>query len=73
MRELYVDFAWGLSPFGRYAYQDDEVRFGRDPYPSGIAANRDNLDWFIGYHVDQHIIPRRLSLEELFHPSVLDT
>jgi 4,5-dihydroxyphthalate decarboxylase len=73
MREIRVDFAWGLSPFEGTAYQHDLVNFGADPYPSGIAVNRANLEWFMDYHVDQQLIPERLPIETLFHPSVLDT
>jgi 4,5-dihydroxyphthalate decarboxylase len=73
MREIRVDFAWGLSPFEGRTYQDDRANFGADPYPSGLANNRDNLEWFMDYHVDQLLIPKRLPVEDLFHPSVLDT
>ena len=73
MREIRVDWAWGLSPFEGRTYQNDRANFGLDPYPSGLAVNRDNLEWFMDYHVDQQLIPERLSVEELFHPSVLGT
>jgi 4,5-dihydroxyphthalate decarboxylase len=73
MREIRTDFAWGLSPFEGRTYQNDLAHFGADPYPSGLAVNRDNLEWFMDYHVDQLLIPERLPIEALFHPSVLDT
>jgi hypothetical protein len=38
-----------------------------------VAANRANLDCFIGYALDQGSIDHRLAVEDLFHPSVHNT
>lgn len=71
-REYYEDFCFSLMPSGRWAYEEDERRYGPDPWPSGLAANRDNLEWFIAYLVDQTLLDAPIAIEELFHPSVLD-
>jgi 4,5-dihydroxyphthalate decarboxylase len=42
---------------------------GRDPLPYGIAPNRRPLEELIQYAFEQHIIPRRVTVEELFPPS----
>lgn len=64
------DFAFPLAPFGRYTIEEDEARFGTDPWPSGLAANRRALVDFIGYLHDQRLIDRSLAPEDLFHPAV---
>lgn len=67
------DFAHTLLPFGRHAFVEDRRRFGPDPWPSGLAANRVNLSWFLDYMTDQRLLPRAPRVEDLFHPSVLAT
>jgi 4,5-dihydroxyphthalate decarboxylase len=42
--------------------------FGGDPYPYGIEANRPTLQGLVDYMAEQHFIPRRIPLEELFVP-----
>ena len=39
-----------------------------DPFPFGIAANRKALDAITQFAVDQRMVPRRFSAEELFAP-----
>ncbi len=46
---------------------------GEDFWPYGVDANRHVLDRFLQYHHDQGLSPRRLAVEELFHPSTLAT
>lgn len=45
---------------------------GGDPLPFGIEANRDTLEAFIQYNVDQKVIPRKVSLEEVFEATTLE-
>jgi 4,5-dihydroxyphthalate decarboxylase len=45
----------------------DEV-FGGDPWPYGVDANRPTLEALVTYMHEQHFIPRKLTLEELFLP-----
>lgn len=46
---------------------------GDDYWPYGIAANRAELDAVCRYSVKQYLAGRRVTVEELFHPSVMDT
>ncbi len=39
----------------------------------GVAANRANLECFLGYAYDQGLIGAPLAVDDLFHPSVLDS
>jgi 4,5-dihydroxyphthalate decarboxylase len=47
------------------------VGLGGDPFPYGVAANRIGLQALTRYCVEQHVTPRKLSVEELFAPSTL--
>ena len=42
---------------------------GRDPLPYGIAPNRQTLEEIIQYALEQRIIPRPVTVEELFPPN----
>lgn len=46
---------------------------GQDYWPYGVAANRHVLESFLHHHHRQGLSPRRLEVEELFHPSTLET
>jgi 4,5-dihydroxyphthalate decarboxylase len=45
---------------------------GEDFWPYGFAANRKVLEAFCGHHHAQGLSDRRLTPEELFHPSTLE-
>ena len=42
-----------------------------DPLPYGVEPNRRMLEALVGYAREQHIIPRRYEVEELFAPNTL--
>lgn len=46
---------------------------GPDPWSYGVAANAHVLETFLGYHADQGLSPRRVGIEELFHPSTAES
>jgi 4,5-dihydroxyphthalate decarboxylase len=54
----------GLSPWDKAA-ADNAAAVG-DPFPFGIEKNRKALETMTQFAVDQHMIPRRLTVEELF-------
>lgn len=72
-RRFYEDPAYSLMPFGRAAFEEALQHFGPDPWPSGLAANADNLRWFQDYMIDQTLLLRALPNDFLFHSSVLNT
>lgn len=47
--------------------------FNGDPFPYGMRANRRILDAMIGYSLEQHLIHRKLELENLFFHGMIDT
>ena len=48
----------------------DEIRevFGGDPWPYGVHANRPTLETLVRYLADQHLISRRMPVDDLFCP-----
>lgn len=44
--------------------------FGGDPWPYGIEPNRVTLEALVTYLHEQHMIARKVSIEELFAPTV---
>lgn len=59
------------------ASEDERTRDMRgilqsDPLPFGLEANRATLETFIGFTVDQHIIPEAIRPEDAFEPGTLE-
>jgi 4,5-dihydroxyphthalate decarboxylase len=52
--------------WGRHLFEEERKTFGDDPWPHGIAKNRANLERFVGYSLDQGLMEKKLSVEELF-------
>lgn len=68
-----ADPNWSQIMWAKYALDMERDAFGRSFWVSGVAANRANLERFVGYSYDQGLIERRLTVEDLFDPSVRDT
>ena len=64
--EYYDDPNWSRFVWGRHLFEEERAAFGDDPWPHGIAKNRANLERFIDYSLDQGLMEKRLSVEELF-------
>ena len=71
--EFYEDPGFSFLVFARNEFEWQRDNMGADLFPSGLAANRANLENFIGYVADQGLIDQPLPVESLFHESVLDT
>jgi 4,5-dihydroxyphthalate decarboxylase len=53
--------------FYREHWEEQEEIFGADPWEYGLSdQNRKTLETLVGYSFEQGIIPRRLTLDELF-------
>lgn len=72
-QEYYEDLGYSLLVFARNEYEWQRDRLGADLFPSGVAANRRNIEIFIEYMVDQGLIEKPIPVEDLFHESVLNT
>jgi 4,5-dihydroxyphthalate decarboxylase len=44
---------------------------GGDPFPFGVTANRRALEAITAFAVEQHVLPKRLTVDELFAPSTI--
>jgi 4,5-dihydroxyphthalate decarboxylase len=69
----YDDSNYSLLAWSRNAYEEQREVLGDDPWPSGLAANRKNLEQFISYSHDQRLIAEPIPVESLFHETVLDS
>lgn len=73
-RDYFTDPNWSQLVWGRRYFEREAARFGTDNlFPTGLAANRDNIERFIKYSRDQNLIKGDFAPEDLFHPSVLST
>jgi 4,5-dihydroxyphthalate decarboxylase len=70
--DFYVDPGYATLAFARNEFEDQRDGMAPDLWPSGFAANRANLERFIGYCHDQGLIDQPMAPEALFHDSVLD-
>jgi len=69
----YDDSNYALLAWSRNALEEQRRLLGSDPWTSGFAANKKNLEQFIGYSHDQRLIDAPYPAERLFHDSLLDT
>jgi 4,5-dihydroxyphthalate decarboxylase len=71
--DYYEDPAYPLLAWGWNTYQEQQTRLGSDVWPSGLAANRDNLQMFLDACDDQGLMERPLTVDEMFVESVRDS
>ena len=71
--EYYSDPGYSLLLFARHELESQQAELQFDPWPSGLAANRKNLQQFIHYMVDQRLIESAIDVDDLFHPSTHNT
>ena len=71
--DYYQDPNYSLLLFSGQELENQRAVLGTDPWQSGLAANRNNLERFIDFMVDQQLIDEPIPVESLFHPSVLNT
>lgn len=53
--------------------EETRALMGDDPFAYGITRNRKTVETLAGYSFRQNLAPRRLTIEEMFVPSLLDT
>lgn len=74
LRDVWLGSANRVSlPWFGPAMERSLAAFGDDLWSYGVTSNRAELDAMCRYSHDQHLSARRLSVDELFHPSVLAT
>jgi 4,5-dihydroxyphthalate decarboxylase len=60
-------------PTAALILEEEEQRFGKNPWQHGLAANAHTLEKFMEYAASQGYTPRVLSLEEAFWPGIKAT
>ena len=65
------DPGWSQLPWARLAREEQNALIQGDLWPVGFAANRANIERFIGYSFAQDLIDNVLDPEDLFDPSVI--
>ena len=68
-RKYYDDPNWSWLVWGKHFMEEQQRLLGADPWPSGVKRNRINLERFMGYSLDQGLMAKQMSVEELFHQS----
>jgi 4,5-dihydroxyphthalate decarboxylase len=59
-------------PFVEEQLKAARALMGEDFWSYGVASNRHVIEAFLRHHHGQGLSPRRLAVEELFHPSTLE-
>ncbi len=60
-------------PFVEEALKDARALMGEDFWSYGVEKNRKLLDYFLGQHHAQGLSPRRVVVDEMFHPATYET
>ena len=60
-------------PFVEERLTEARQLMGNDFWPYGVEPNRKTLETFLRHHHAQGLSPRLVKVEELFHPSTLET
>jgi 4,5-dihydroxyphthalate decarboxylase len=71
-RHYYDDPNWSWLAWGKHFMEEQQQLLGDDPWPSGLKRNRANLERFMGYSLDQGLMAKKMSVEELFHENTVD-
>jgi len=71
--DYYLDPNYSLLLFARNELEHQRILLGDDPWKSGLATNRTDLECFIDFMVDQQLIDGPIPVDSLFHHSVLNT
>lgn len=63
-----LSFAWARSYL-----EAEKAFFGRDPFPQGLRANRHDVETLLQFGLEQGMLARPLTVEEIFTPNTRDT
>lgn len=62
----YADPNWTTLAWTRHLFEEERDLLGRNLWPIGLTTNRDNLELFLDYMVEQGLLNKPPILEELF-------
>src|SRR5438105_6309738 len=71
--EYYDDPNWSRFVWGRHLFEEERRAFGDDPWPHGVKRNRANLQRFMEYSLDQGLMEKKLTVDDLFASGTLNS
>jgi 4,5-dihydroxyphthalate decarboxylase len=71
-KEMQMKWAFGTLPWFAQELEETRELMGENFWPYGVEANRKTLEALFQYSYEQGLAKKKLSIEELFHPSTLN-
>ena len=71
--DYYTDPGFSQIVFARQAFDEQRTAFGTNLWTTGFSANRQNLQFFLDDCLDQGLLNKPMTPQDLFHPSTLDS
>jgi 4,5-dihydroxyphthalate decarboxylase len=65
-QSYYADPNWTILAWTRHLFEEEQESMAGNLWPIGLAGNRNNLDRFLDYMMDQGLLSKKPRLEELF-------
>jgi 4,5-dihydroxyphthalate decarboxylase len=65
-QSYYADPNWTILAGTRHLFEEEQKSMAGNLWPIGLAGNRNNLDRFLDYMMDQGLLSKKPRLEELF-------
>jgi 4,5-dihydroxyphthalate decarboxylase len=65
-RTYYADPNWTALAWTRHLFEEEQELLGRDLWPVGLKGNRNNLELFLDYMLEQGLLSKKIPLEEIF-------
>ena len=72
-QDYFSDPNWSSLAFGRRYFEREKAMFGKDIWPTGLRANRANLERFMKYSRDQGLIKGDYAVDDLIAKPARDT
>jgi 4,5-dihydroxyphthalate decarboxylase len=72
-KHYYDDPNWSRLAWACHLFEEERRLLGEDPWPYGVKRNRANLERFMGYSLDQGLMEKKMSVDELFAESTVDS
>ncbi|MEE2955082.1 MAG: 4,5-dihydroxyphthalate decarboxylase [Pseudomonadota bacterium] len=71
--KFYEDPNYSMLAWSDNVYRAERAFLAPDLWPSGVEANRKNLDLFLNYCADQGLMDKTLCVNDLFDPLVINS
>ena len=72
-QSYYADPNWTMLAWTRHLFEQEQESLASNLWPIGLRGNRNNLDRFVDYMMDQGLLSKKPRLEELFPPAFADS